>query len=108
MNPPKVPCDLDAAYARNSEPFTGLVPEDSDDDVPSSVSAWALEGCPVGVPVDEGGGWQQTGEVALQPEGTAVRVLLTPAAARALARQLEDSADQIDPRHQDENREVAS
>lgn len=98
----KIPCALDAAFARNSEPFTGILratPGDPipDDDVPSKITAWALEGCPIGVPVNEGGGWQMSGEVALQPDNTAVRVLLSPAAARALARQLEDAADEIDP-----------
>jgi hypothetical protein len=91
--PAKVPCALDAAYARNSEPFTGFLPEGSDDDVPSEISAWALEGCPVGRP----GGWQLVNEVALQSSDTAVRVLLSPAAARALAAQLEAAADEIDP-----------
>jgi hypothetical protein len=113
MTDGKIPCALDAAFARNSEPFTGILrvsPGDPvpDDDVPSAITAWALEGCPVGVPVSEGGGWQATGEVALQPDGTAVRVLLRPAAARALAAQLEAAADEIDPDHQDETREVTT
>jgi len=76
--------------------------------VPSAIIAWALEGCPAGIPVNEGGGWQLMGEVALQPDGTAVRVLLTPAAARALAAQLEAAADEIDPFHDDELREVTA
>jgi hypothetical protein len=87
--PVQVITELDAAFARGSDPFTGHDCPEDHDGAASLASAWALEGCAIG----EGRGWEITGLVALEFGGTNIRAGMSPAAARDLARLLAEAAD---------------